>query len=153
MLLTMFCMAFIALLIFIALTDVNTRRIPNAAVVALLAVALLIQALNTLGSDAHVALPGIVQSLICAAIVLVLGVLFEMLWRKFKGGAHGLGMGDIKLSAASALVLGWYDFPCIALACIVAAVVESLRGNKTFAFGPYLCATFSICFLYLAFLA
>ena len=146
---TLLTCAFLGVLLWAAVSDARTRRIPNASVAAL---ALLVLAGNMtplLGMD----LP-YVQGLKSCAVV-ALGVTaaflaFEAIWRAVSGRGAGLGMGDIKLIGAAALTLGAWILPCVVVACVLASVVETLRGNKAFAFGPYLCTTFAVCFLYLA---
>lgn len=140
---------FLGVLLWVAVSDARTRRIPNASVAALALLGLAGNMAPLLGMD----LP-YVQGLKSCAVV-ALGVTaaflaFEVVWRAVSGRGAGLGMGDIKLIGAAALTLGAWVLPCVAVACVSASVVETLRGNKAFAFGPYLCTTFAVCFLYLA---
>ena len=146
---TLLTCAFLGVLLWAAVSDARTRRIPNASVAALALLGLACNMTPLLGMD----LP-YVQGLKSCAVV-ALGVTaaflaFEAIWRAVSGRGAGLGMGDIKLIGAAALTLGAWILPCVVVACVLASVVETLRGNKAFAFGPYLCTTFAVCFLYLA---
>ena len=146
---TLLTCAFLGVLLWAAVSDARTRRIPNASVAALALLELAGNMTPLLGMD----LP-YVQGLKSCAVV-ALGVTaaflaFEAIWRAVSGRGAGLGMGDIKLIGAAALTLGAWILPCVVVACVLASVVETLRGNKAFAFGPYLCTTFAVCFLYLA---
>ena len=146
---TLLTCAFLGVLLWAAVSDARTRRIPNASVAALALLGLAGNMTPLLGMD----LP-YVQGLKSCAVV-ALGVTaaflaFEAIWRAVSGRGAGLGMGDIKLIGAAALTLGAWILPCVVVACVLASVVETLLGNKAFAFGPYLCTTFAVCFLYLA---
>ena len=146
---TLLTCAFLGVLLWAAVADARTRRMPNASVAALALLWLAGNMTPLLGMD----LP-YVQGLKSCAVV-ALGVTaaflaFEAIWRAVSGRGAGLGMGDIKLIGAAALTLGAWILPCVVVACVLASVVETLRGNKAFAFGPYLCTTFAVCFLYLA---
>ena len=146
---TLLTCAFLGVLLWAAVSDARTRRIPTASVAALALLGLAGNMTPLLGMD----LP-YVQGLKSCAVV-ALGVTaaflaFEAIWRAVSGRGAGLGMGDIKLIGAAALTLGAWILPCVVVACVLASVVETLRGNKAFAFGPYLCTTFAVCFLYLA---
>ena len=146
---TLLTCAFLGVLLWAAVSDARTRHIPNASVAALALLGLAGNMTPLLGMD----LP-YVQGLKSCAVV-ALGVTaaflaFEAIWRAVSGRGAGLGMGDIKLIGAAALTLGAWILPCVVVACVLASVVETLRGNKAFAFGPYLCTTFAVCFLYLA---
>lgn len=141
--------AFLGVLLWAAVCDARTRRIPNASVAALALLGLADNAFVLLGMD----LPYAQGLKSCAAVALGVTaafLAFEVIWRAVSGRGAGLGMGDIKLIGAAALTLGAWVLPCVAVACVLAAAVETLRGNKAFAFGPYLCMTFAVCFLYLA---
>ncbi len=62
----------------------------------------------------------------------------------FAGGAGGLGLGDVKLMLLIGLVLGW---PAVMYALIYGMIIAAVpsvalilmrRGNRYFAYGPYL---------------
>lgn len=146
------CAAYVLVLGTIALSDVRRRIIPNAAVLALAllgsAVVLLAPSVSMAGS-----LPTLSGSLPFALALLAVSVMLEYGWRFLHGGAHGMGMGDIKLCAAAAVALGPWVVPCLALACLLAGGVNFLRHTDRFAFAPWLCPVFAVCFLYRAFCA
>ncbi|MBP3927293.1 MAG: prepilin peptidase [Clostridium sp.] len=66
-----------------------------------------------------------------------------LLLRHFSGG-RAVGGGDIKLLAAAGLLLGWKKvLLALELACLLGAVIHSLRvwfggASRLLAFGPYL---------------
>lgn len=146
---TLFACAFLGVLLWAAVSDARTRRIPNASVAALALLGLVGNAFVLLGMDLPYA-QGLKSCAVVALGVTAAFLAFEAIWRAVSGRGAGLGMGDIKLIGAAALTLGAWVLPCVAVACVLAAAVETLRGNKAFAFGPYLCTTFAVCFLYLA---
>ena len=140
---------FLGVLLWAAVCDARTRRIPNASVAALALLGLAGNAFVLLGMELPSA-QGLKSCAVVALGVTAAFLAFEVIWRAVSGRGAGLGMGDIKLIGAAALTLGAWVLPCVAVACVLAAAVETLRGNKAFAFGPYLCTTFAVCFLYLA---
>ena len=146
---TSFACAFLGVLLWAAVSDARTRRIPNASVAALALLGLVGNMTPLLGMSLPYA-QGLKSCAVVALGVTAAFLAFEVIWRAVSGRGAGLGMGDIKLIGAAALTLGAWVLPCVAVACVLAAVVETLRGNKAFAFGPYLCTTFAVCFLYLA---
>ena len=141
--------AFLGVLLWVAVCDARTRRIPNASVAALALLGLVGNMTPLLGMSLPYA-QGLKSCAVVALGVTAAFLAFEVIWRAVSGRGAGLGMGDIKLIGAAALTLGAWVLPCVAVACVLAAAVETLRGNKAFAFGPYLCTTFAVCFLYLA---
>ena len=141
--------AFLGVLLWAAVCDARTRRIPNASVAALALLGLVGNMTPLLGMSLPYA-QGLKSCAVVALGVTAAFLAFEVIWRAVSGRGAGLGMGDIKLIGAAALTLGAWVLPCVAVACVLAAAVETLRGNKAFAFGPYLCTTFAVCFLYLA---
>ncbi len=146
------CLAYVAALAAIALKDARSRIVPNVAVIAL---AVLGAAIVVLAPSVPWArgLPTLASSLPCALVLLVVALLFELGWRFLHGGSHGMGMGDIKLCAAAAVTLGAWVVPCLAAACVLAGTVNLLRHTDRFAFAPWLCPVFAVCFLYRAFFA
>ena len=141
--------AFLGVLLWAAVCDACTRRIPNVSVAALALLGLVGNMTPLLGMSLPYA-QGLKSCAVVALGVTAAFLAFEVVWRAVSGRGAGLGMGDIKLIGAAALTLGAWVLPCVAVACVLAAAVETLRGNKAFAFGPYLCTTFAVCFLYLA---
>ena len=67
---------------------------------------------------------------------------------------RGIGGGDIKLMAASGLLLGWqYNLLAFILGCIIGSVIHVIRmkisnEDRVLAFGPYLSAGIIITMLY-----
>ena len=57
---------------------------------------------------------------------------------------HVMGDGDIKLMAATGLLLGWkLNFLALGLGCIIGSIIHVIlmqikKGEGQFAFGPYL---------------
>ena len=91
------------------------------------------------------------ERLFCAAAALAVGYGFELAWRRARGGAHGMGFGDIKLLAAVSLWLGPAILWVVFLSCLLALAVELPRGRRAFAFGPYIVAASAFCLLIPAF--
>lgn len=89
-------------------------------------------------------MPLVGEPLSCAAVamaVLVCGLGLELLYRHLSGHA-GLGLGDVKFSAAWALTLGWLVVPGIAVASLLGALWALATRQRTFAFGPWLSLVF-----------
>lgn len=146
------CAAYVLVLGAIVLSDVRSRIVPNAAVLAL---SLLGATVVLLAPSASMAggLPALASSLPFALALLAILVMLEYGWRFLRAGAHGMGMGDIKLCAAAAVALGPWVVPCLAVACLLAAAFNLIARNDRFAFAPWLCPVFAVCFLYRAFCA
>lgn len=133
--------------------DLQERRIPNGCV-ALLALCGVAQlTLSWLMPSLAVLpwLPSPMERLFCAAAALAVGYGFELAWRRARGGAHGMGFGDIKLLAAVSLWLGPAILWVVFLSCLLALAVELPRGRRAFAFGPYIVAASAFCLLIPAF--
>lgn len=143
------CAGYFAALAWAGLTDARTRRIPNESVALLALCGLAVHALAACGAPVPLAAHGLLGCVVVAAGLIAVLLAFNIAWRA-RGHTAGMGMGDVKLMGAAALMLGAWALPCIAASCLAAGLVETLRGNKTFAFGPYLCASFAVCFLCLA---
>lgn len=144
--------AYLLVLAGVAVYDARRRLIPNAAVLALAVLGVAIGLAGPHASLAHGILP-LTQTIPFALAVLLAGVLLELAWRALKGGSHGMGMGDIKLCAAAAVVQGPWVLPCLAVSCLLAAAFNLIVRNDRFAFAPWLCPVFAVCFLYRAFFA
>ncbi len=143
-----FALVYLALLVWAAYVDAQSRVIPNASVVALALWGLVGHIPFVLGFLPPF-LPSLSSCVISAVAVVAVFLAFEMVWRTVNKGRHGMGMGDIKLVGAVCLAMGPWAFPCFAAACLSAVFIETLRHNRTFAFGPYLCACFAVCLIYL----
>jgi leader peptidase (prepilin peptidase)/N-methyltransferase len=127
--------------------DLRERRLPNRLTLPLFPIALLGQGIAVLtGQDAWRLLGALVAALIAFIVALALNLF------------AGLGMGDVKLIAGIALVLGWFNplLPAVAiLVAFVAAGATSLvllalrktRMGSSIALGPYLLFGFTVCFI------
>ncbi len=113
--------------------DLRERRLPNALVAALWACF----GLLCLALSPDLAAFGASLAWGLGTLVVLTGV--ELAWRRVSGGSHGVGLGDVKLLGAFALMLHGYVLVQVGLACILALVANLPRGRRTFAFGPYLC--------------
>ncbi len=133
---------FVAVCVFAAVTDARERRIPNAAVAVGALGGLAWAACASLAPSVFAASPPVPYSPVvrvgsCLA-VLALGFASEALWRLVRGGAHGVGMGDVKFCAMAALWLGPDVLFALAVASAAALAVNLPLGRRAFAFGPYL---------------
>ena len=135
-------MLFILFLVLIvaSVSDIKTRKIPNScsAVILVLGVIQII-------SDRD----NIVNYLL--GFFAVSTVLF-VIWLISKGKA--IGGGDVKLLAASGLLLGLLKIIlAFAIGCVLGAVIHLLRmkfqgADRRFAFGPYLSMGIAVAALY-----
>jgi leader peptidase (prepilin peptidase)/N-methyltransferase len=120
------------ILVAVAVIDLETRRIPNALVGALIVLALVPRALG----DRTVILESVVTGLAVFGVALLLGTVAR----------GGLGMGDVKLAAALGFVLGKVVLPALVLGTAVGAAAglaviarQGRAGRRaTIAYGPYL---------------
>lgn len=126
----------------IVAADLRERRIPNLWVLVLGLGGLLQMLVFTSVFDW---LPSGLERLGCAVLVLLGGLGLELIWRRLHQGAHGVGLGDIKLASALALWLGWGVIPMVGFACAGALALELPRKRTTFAFGPYIAAASVVC--------
>lgn len=119
------------LLVFIAVFDIATRRIPNRVTVPAAAAVLVLRAgfePSTLGKAA-------LAGAIAFGALLLLAVLTR----------GGLGMGDVKLAALLGLMLGATVLPALLIGTIAggiaaaAVLIARRRRGDTIAYGPYLC--------------
>ena len=146
---TAWALVFLAILSWAAYADAQRRIIPNASVAALAVWGLVGHALRRLGM-ALPFLPSLSACVITSAALFCACLVFETVWRAAHKGSSGMGLGDIKLMGVAGLALGAWVLPCLVAACLSAVLIETLRHNRTFAFGPYLCACFAVCLIYLA---
>ena len=82
------------------------------------------------------------EQVFAAEAVAVVGVAAAAAALALRGGVAQFGIELAHEDGATARLAAAHG--------ALAAAVETLRGNKAFAFGPYLCTTFAVCFLYLA---
>src|SRR5215469_5384709 len=104
--------------VFIAISDLRTRRIPNPATAAIAALGLF---RLTLAGDMSTALYTL------AAAAAVFAATFLLFWRGLLGG------GDVKLMAAAALLIGYKDlfsFLFVMSVCGGLVALAILVGNR-----------------------
>ena len=129
-----------SVLIVIAVVDFRTFTIPFGCNVFIFALGIA-QVLNDL--------PHMSQYVIG---FFAISVLLYLIWFISKGRA--IGGGDIKLLAASGLLIGWQNIIlAFLLGCILGAVIHLIRmkafgADRKLAFGPYLSAGILIAALY-----
>ncbi len=165
--------AFVAVLIYISYQDQKTRRISLVSLIVLAGlwltwmVVLMIMWLiagipfgeifvTTAPFGGMSFFKGLISGIIFGVVSLVFTLVFES-----ATGGFGMGGGDIKLIAVTALFMGWErELVAILLACIIALIQnrfmqkkpqrrnsshrESRVSQQTFAFGPAICAGCSI---------
>lgn len=146
---TLFAMAFIAILISLAMIDFKTMYLPDDFTYPLLWLGLLA---SVLFADTGLT-PSLKESVIAAMIGYL--SLWSIYWIfKIITGKEGLGYGDFKLLAALGAWCGLESLLSIVLiACftggIVGAILMKIKGeSQPFAFGPYLAIGGLIEFLY-----
>lgn len=108
-------LVFIALLVALFGTDLETQRLPNA--------------LTLPGLLAGVAFsvwlpPGLVASLLGAALGAAILLAIRWLWRRL-AGVEGMGLGDVKMLAMIGAFLGWQQ---VWLVLLLASVSGALVG-------------------------
>lgn len=141
----------------IAVCDLRSRRIPNALVIALVAVwALLHLGLCAAGVSVEqlpqaASMCGVpvwmlglfrpvdpLKGLITAAVVVGLLSAVALLYEK-ASGKPAMGAGDVKLIGALALFAGpWRLMVSLMIACAAALVASSIVRRRTFPFAPAL---------------
>jgi leader peptidase (prepilin peptidase)/N-methyltransferase len=119
------------LLVFVALVDVSTRRIPNHVTLPAAVVTLALRGSFVPSSLSH--------AVVAAAVTFVLCLVFAVV-------SGGFGMGDVKLAALLGLLLGTKVLPALVLGVVAGgiastAVLVARRGRRggTIAYAPYLC--------------
>lgn len=135
-----------------AVCDACRRVLPNPCCALVAACGLVLQAARALAPGfvaglplERACVPGLPEPLACvlwAAGVLIAGYAAELGLRRLRGKA-GLGLGDVKLAAAWACVMGPLVVPAAAVACLAGACVALVRKQAAFALGPWLV----ICFI------
>lgn len=126
----LYCALF-SLLLVLAVIDWRTFEIPNG-----LNLAILILGLAQVLLDRE-------RWLVYVIGMCSVGGVFFLLW--LATGGKGLGLGDVKLMAASGLLLGWpRALLAVILGSVSGAVIHLLRmrrgADRKLAFGPYLAA-------------
>jgi leader peptidase (prepilin peptidase)/N-methyltransferase len=127
-----------------ACVDLEQRRLPNVLTALAAALGVAQGALaQAFGLFAAPGLPSLGMRLACALAVLLVGCAVELVWRRAHGGAHGMGLGDVKFLAAAACWVGPAVVAVFAASSLAGALVSLARGRRSFAMGPYL-ALFSV---------
>jgi prepilin signal peptidase PulO-like enzyme (type II secretory pathway) len=123
-------LALAGLLLWIAIEDIRSLRIPDAASLPLVAIGLFFAWMS--------------GALVSASIGAVAGYSFmvavELLYRTFRG-TDGLGRGDAKLFAAAGAWTGWQGLPTVLLIAAGSGLAYALiQGQKgaPMPFGPFL---------------
>ena len=128
-------------LLWLAWIDIQSFRLPDVVTLPLVLAGLAISALRVQGWPFDAGL----GALLGFGIFYLLG---EIYFRR--RGVDGLGLGDAKLLAAAGAWLGWAALPWVVLlAALPAIAVAFIKGQRKIAFGPYLCASFFACWLWL----
>lgn len=134
------CAAFAVSSVWLTLTDLRTRRIPNRALGAASVVVVACGAVSSIaGADPRRFVWAAGAAVVYAAAGFVLWLLAP---------AHALGGGDVKLAPLIGFATGWAGVEAafvwtpigIAVASMCALVWARGRGRRTLAFGPVLLA-------------
>lgn len=125
-------------LVAIAVIDARTLRIPDSLSLPLIALGLVLTAVD----DRRALADHLIGA---AAGFLILAAIGEIYFRR--RGTEGLGLGDAKLFAAAGAWLGWQALPQVLLIAAVGGLVHALvkrsSGNgREIAFGPWLAIAF-----------
>lgn len=152
---TAFGIAFFYLLLILSLIDIDTMRLPNGLVAALVIVGVIGVGLSEiLGSDvlplvgSTGIVPGgaVVQAAVGAVLAGGISAILAGLYRLVRH-AQGFGMGDLKLLVALGLFLGPYALLALfagsilgAAYGVIASTAKRLEWNAKFPFGPFLAA-------------
>ncbi len=140
--------AFLALAAWASVADARERRLPNALLAAMAAVALAFQMARALSLPLSPGLPWLAALagnlpapgplLVGAVAVTAAAAAAELCARRLGRGA--VGMGDVKLLGCWAALLGWGPaVAAMAAGLCLGAAVAALRGRATFAVGPWAC--------------
>ncbi len=121
-----------ALLAFIAVFDVATRRVPNWVTVPAALVIVVLRVAFTSSS--------LVEAAVAGSAAFIAFLLIALLTR------GGMGMGDVKLAGLLGLLLGRAALPALLVGIILGGIASGLvivarRGGRghTIAYAPYLC--------------
>lgn len=125
-----------------AVVDAQERTIPNAACVDV-AVSGLVFGLVRARTGLLPAFPPLTHCLAAALSELAAGTLLELGYRRLTGRA-GMGLGDVKFLSAWGCLIGAWNLVGFALACLAGALFSLIRGERTFALGPWLAGSFCL---------
>ena len=125
-----------------AVTDARERMIPNAACVGV-AVSGLVLGLVRARMGLLPAFPPLTRCLAAALSELAAGTLLELGYRRLSGRV-GMGLGDVKFLSAWGCLIGAWNLVGFALGCLAGALFSLVRGERTFALGPWLAGSFCL---------
>lgn len=125
-----------------AVVDARERTIPNAACVGV-AVSGLVFGLVRARTGLLPAFPPLTRCLAAALSELAAGTLLELGYRRLTGRV-GMGLGDVKFISAWGCLIGGWNLVGFALACLAGALFSLVRGERTFALGPWLAGSFCL---------
>jgi leader peptidase (prepilin peptidase)/N-methyltransferase len=127
------CLALIPPLVWISIVDLTRREIPDLATALVATVGLVRQLVLPDGAP-------VAAALLAAAVVLAFGILGSLYWRRH--GREALGLGDVKLLAAGALVVGadrfWIMLLLASVGGIAAALISTAGRKEGIPFGPFI---------------
>lgn len=118
----------VAVMLYLAVKDIRERRVPNRALIVLVAVwAIWRVALAALGQATIVSsLSGVALAAVVFAGLLVLGAVYERL-----SGKAAMGGGDVKLMSVLALYLGAQSLAaCVIVACFVSLAFAAASAGR-----------------------
>ena len=115
------------LAIWIACVDLERLIIPDLASIAIAALGLVFIVLEMpAGVLVEEFLDALMRAIAAGGLLFVLRFAFQRL-----AGKEGLGLGDVKLMAAGAIILTWGSLPyALVLAAVAAILVVVLRGIR-----------------------
>ncbi len=115
------------LAIWIAFVDLEHLIIPDIANAAIAALGLALIVIETPASALLEELPdALMRAIAAGGLLFLLRLAFQRL-----AGKEGLGLGDVKLMAAGAIVLSWASLPyALVLAALAAILVVMVRGVR-----------------------
>ena len=140
-------LASLPVLIWLAVVDLRTHRLPDIGTLPLLGGSFVVSAVvHGVSSDSH-------SRAVAAAALSVL-----VLWLLHELPGHPLGFGDVKLGASLGLQCGWWGIGCVPVflasafvAGGVVALYELVTGrlsrHQPVAFGPFLVIGWSLTLL------
>ena len=89
------------------------------------------------------AFPPLTRCLAASLAELSAGTLLELGYRRLTGRV-GMGLGDVKFLSAWGCLIGAWNLVGFALACLAGALFSLVRGERTFALGPWLAGSFCL---------
>jgi leader peptidase (prepilin peptidase)/N-methyltransferase len=116
-----------ALVLWIAMVDLEDRIIPDLANAAIAVLGLTLIAVEIpAGALAEEIIDALLRAIASSGLLFLVRLGFERF-----AGKEGLGLGDVKLMAAGATVLSWASLPyALVLAATAAIMVLVLRGIR-----------------------